>query len=63
MDKQVAELERLFEGSGWVFGTRWQSANSGPDAKNLTARRGNVLLTAMTVPALAQKIRHEEAQR
>lgn len=60
MDDQITELERLFPGKGWVFGKRWVPANSGPDARNLTARRGTVLLAALTVPALAEKIRSEE---
>lgn len=61
-DEQIAELEHLFPGAGWVFGTVWQSANSRPDAKNLTARKGGVLLAAPDVPSLAEKIRHEEDQ-
>lgn len=61
MDDQITELEHLFP-DGWVFGKVWQTANSGPDAVNLTARRvsDGVLLAAQTVPALAEKIRREE---
>jgi hypothetical protein len=61
MDGQIAELEHLFKDEGWVFGTMWLSANSGPDGRSLTARRGGVLLAALTVGELAEKIRHEEA--
>ena len=57
---EVAELEHLFPGSGWVFGTMWRSVPSGPDRRNLTARRGGVLLSAADVPALAELVRHEE---
>ena len=63
MRDQIAELERRFPDGGWVFGTVWQSANSRPDARNLTARRlsDGTLLTAPDVPSLAQAIRREEA--
>ena len=61
MEDQIAELEHLFPGSGWLFGTVWQSANSGPDARSLTARKDGVLLADPTVPGLAEKIRNEEA--
>lgn len=62
MEDQIAQLEHLFPDAGWVFGTIWQSANSGPDARSLTARRKSdgVLLADPTVPGLAEKIRHEE---
>jgi hypothetical protein len=60
VEDQIAQLEHLFPDSGWVFGTMWQSANSRPDARSLTARRGDVLLADPTVPGLAEKIRHEE---
>lgn len=61
MDQQIAELEHLFAGRGWRFGSVWQSAASGPDAKNLTAARDGVLLAAPDVPTLAEKIRREES--
>lgn len=57
---EIAELEHLFPGSGWVFGSIWRSAASGPDHRNLTARRGTVFLTAADVPSLAALVRHEE---
>ena len=60
MSDQIAELEHLFKGHGWLFGKVWQSANSRPDVVSLTARRGGVLLAAPDVPSLAEKIRHEE---
>jgi hypothetical protein len=60
MDDRIGELERMFPDSGWVFGVVWRSANSGPDARNLTARRGGVLLVAPTVPGLAEKVRRAE---
>ena len=55
-------LERLrAEFPGWRFGMVWQTANSGPDARSLTASRGGVLLSAPDAAALAEKIRREEA--
>ena len=62
VDQQIAELEHLFPGSGWVFGKVWQSVQSGPDKRNLTAQRDGVLLAAPDVPSLAEKIRHEEGR-
>jgi len=47
---------------GWRIGTIWQSAGSGPDARNLTASRDGVLLAAADAESLAAKIRHEEAR-
>ena len=62
MDERIAELERLFPDSGWVFGSVCQSVatGSGAAASNLTARKGIMLLAGATVPELAEKIRHEE---
>jgi hypothetical protein len=59
--EQVADLERLFPGSGWVFGVVWVPVNSGPDARQLTARRGGVTLAAADVPGLAEQVRRAEA--
>lgn len=61
MDQQIAELEHLFAGRGWRFGSVWQSAGSGPDARSLTASKGGVLLAGHTVAGLAEKIRREES--
>ena len=60
-DPRIAELERLFEGQGWVFGKSWLTANSGPDWRNLTAMKGVVVLVAPDVASLAEKIRRAEA--
>lgn len=62
MGDEIAQLEHLFKGSGWRFGSVWRSAASGPDYRNLTARKGTMLLTAADVPSLAALVRHEEAR-
>jgi hypothetical protein len=54
----VADLAAEFP--HWEFGTMWQSANSGPDGRNLMAYRASVLLTAPTAAGLREKIRLEE---
>lgn len=60
MDPTPAQIEAEFP--GWRIGSVWQSAGTGPDARNLTASRNGVLLTALTAAELREKIRHEEAR-
>ena len=59
---QIAELQYWFPDGDWEFGTMWQSANSRPDARNLSARRKSDgrLLTDPTVPGLREKILREK---
>jgi hypothetical protein len=45
---------------GWLFGTVWASAATGPDARRLTATKDGILLTAWTAAELARDIRREE---
>jgi hypothetical protein len=58
---EKTELEQLAEQfPSWHFGSVWATANSGPDAKRLTASKGRVLLTAWNRYELAADIRREE---
>lgn len=55
----LADLRKEFAGSGFVFGSVWASAGSGPDARRLYASRDGVLITSWTAAELRMKIRHE----
>ncbi len=48
------------EHPGWLIGTVWATAATGPDARRLTATREGILLTAWTAAELARDIRREE---
>jgi hypothetical protein len=61
MPPDLATLREEFP--AWQFGTVWTSANSGWDARRLTATRDGVLLTAWNAPELRLKIRAEETPR
>jgi hypothetical protein len=54
----VADLAAEFP--HWEFKTVWQSAGSGPDARNLLACQDGVLLADATAAGLREKIRREE---
>ena len=54
----MARLRR--EHPGWLIGTVWATAATGPDARRLTATSEGILLTAWTAAELARDIRREE---
>ena len=55
----LADLHKEFAGSGFMFGSVWASAATGPDARRLYASRDGVLITSWTAAELRMKIRHE----
>lgn len=43
---------------GWEFGVQWITAASGPDRRQIVARRGAVTLSAWTADGMAEAIEH-----
>jgi hypothetical protein len=56
--EDVASLAREFP--EWEFGTSYITANSGPDARFLWARRERQLITAWSRAALACQVRDQQ---
>lgn len=60
MNGDSSDLSQLREEfSGWRFGTVWATAASGPDARRLWARNGDVLLSAWNAAELRAAISAE----
>jgi hypothetical protein len=59
ISSDLADLRKEFAGSGFMFGSVWASAGSGPDARRLFASRDGVLITSWNAAELRMKIREE----
>jgi hypothetical protein len=61
MKDDLGELQEDFP--GWCFGAHWWAAVSGPDRREVWARRiaDGALLTAWSAAALRNRIEAEEA--
>jgi hypothetical protein len=58
---EQGDIERLRETHpGWLIGSVWASAGSGPDSRRLTASRGAVQVHAWTAEQLSACIAYEE---
>ena len=56
-----SDIERLHEKHpGWLIGTVWVSAGSGPDARRLYATRDGIQVHAWTAAELSERIEDEE---
>lgn len=55
----IGQLKR--DHPGWVIGSVWASAASGPDARRLVAMRDGIQVHAWTAAELSRLISHEEA--
>jgi hypothetical protein len=65
-DPGTSDIDRLrakHSGSGWVVTSAWASRASGPDARQVAARREGVELRAWTEAELSAKIAEVEAAR